>query len=50
MRHNLAYSGVMELVSRSYTGICAYIDLYIIAGSGKTILVYGIITIEGIAS
>ena len=43
MRHNLAYFGVMERVSHSliFTCICIYINLDIVAGTGKTILTYG---------
>ena len=42
IEHNLACFGVMGLVSHNYilTCIFANIDLYIIAGSGKTILAY----------
>ena len=43
MRHSLACFGVMELVSYGniYTCIYSHTNLYIVAGSGKTVLAYG---------
>ena len=43
MRQSLACFGVMELVSHSYIPVYVshFINLYTVAGSGKTILTYG---------
>ena len=59
MRHSLVCFGVMELVSHPYIYTCSYtefmycIDLYIIAGSGKTVLAYSyskLITVKSVTS